>query len=82
MHTVQVNTEVEIAMGLYRLTDAKGDCIADGASLEIDSDNDIIIETENHYFIDKEEFALLEKAKELSQDDWDIIATQQLLTSE
>ena len=80
MATVSVKQEIE--MGLYRLTDAKGDCIAGGASLEIDSDNDIIIETSSHYFIDEEEFALLEKAKELSQDDWDIIATQQLLTSE
>ena len=82
MATVSVKQEIEIDMGLYSLVDAGGTCIADYASFRLDDDNDILIETENHYFIDEEEFALLEKAKELSQDDWDIISTQRLLTSE
>lgn len=82
MATATATELVEIKIALYRLEDGSGKCIASEVDFDLDSDNDVVIHADNHYFIEQDEYELLEKAKELTQDDWDIIATQQLLTSE
>ena len=76
-HTITVEADIS----LYALTDAKGDCIAteDNTKFEIDSDNDVLIDCPDYYFVDKEDWELLEKARELTQDDWDCIALNELL---
>lgn len=79
MATHKITVEADIS--LYTLTDAKGDCIAaeQDVKFEIDSDNDVIIDCPDYYFIDKEDWELLEKARELTQDDWDCIALNDIL---
>lgn len=76
-HTITVEADIS----LYTLTDAKGDCIAADNTTEfkIDSDNDVLIDCPDYYFVDKEDWELLEKARELTQDDWDCIALNELL---
>ncbi|APC46090.1 hypothetical protein HYP06_gp104 [Vibrio phage vB_VspP_pVa5] len=76
-HTITVEADIN----LYTLSDANGDCIAneDNVTFEIDSDNDVIIHCLDHYFIDKADWELLEKARDLTQDDWDCIALNELL---
>lgn len=72
---------INVNIGLYEVSDAKGRCIAraEGTNFELDGDNDIIIVCNDHYFIENEDWELLQKAKELTQDDWDCIALNEIL---
>ncbi|AUR82558.1 hypothetical protein NVP1152O_076 [Vibrio phage 1.152.O._10N.222.46.E1] len=75
---------VEVDTSLFTLSDKTGLCIAndEGVEFELDTDNDILITCKNHYFIEKEDFDLLERARGLSEDEWDCIKLNQLLEDE
>lgn len=47
-------------------------------SFVLDSDNDVLIQIDG-FVIDTAEKELLEKAQELTSEDWDLIATSQLI---
>ncbi|AGH57032.1 hypothetical protein VPMG_00007 [Vibrio phage VBP32] len=76
MTTVKI--EVEVDINVYGVTDGSGADVE--FSFEVDNDGDVSVEIEG-VVIDADEFELLEKAKSLTDDDWDLIATSNLIES-
>lgn len=76
MTTVKI--EVEVDINVYGVTDESGADIT--FTYEVDSDGDVSVDIEG-VVIDADEFELLEKAKSLTDDDWDLIATSNLIES-
>lgn len=73
-HTEEV--EVEIEVGVYSVDDSGGNSVSFCATL--DTDNDFIVTVEG-FVIDSDDHELLERARALTEDDWDLIATSQLI---
>ncbi len=67
---------VEVDVSVYSVTDGAGaDC---GYTFEVDDDCDVHVTLEG-ICIDADEFELLEKARSLTDDDWDLIETSNLI---
>lgn len=75
--TVEQTVETSIDVSLYAIEDSQCNDV-DWSRFEIDSDNDIII-TIKGVVITEEQKRLLDRAEELTQDDWYLIATQHLI---
>jgi len=71
---ITVTQEVDI--NVYSVEDPDGNSAT--FSFKVDIDDDIIINIEE-YLVDSDEYALLQRAKELTQEDWDIVATSNLI---
>lgn len=74
---VAVSVPVDLDINLYSISDSLGDDVS--CEFNVDEDLDVTIDI-NGYVISEEDYELLERAKQLTDDDWDILATQDLIT--
>ena len=79
-----ISVEVDLAdeINFYSLEDAKGDDLIGDLTWELDSDNDIIATLKEHYIVDSNDYELLQKAQELTESDWELLAMNQLMEDE
>ena len=73
---------ISVDIDFYSLIDAKGDDIVGDIDWELDSDNDIIATLKEHYIVDSNDYELLQKAQELTESDWELLAMNQLMEDE
>lgn len=74
MATIRVDVDIDI--NVYSVSDDSG--AEPEYSFDVDGDGDVTVEIKG-VVIDADEFDLLERAKQLTDDDWDLIATSTLI---
>lgn len=76
--SVEVTVTEEKEIRVWDITDASGNSTT-ALSCSLDSDGDICITLDEDYLVDKDDYELLEKAQQISDDQWQFLETFDLI---